>query len=69
VRFRFRAFVRRSGRRVFVRGVRVRFAGKRARTRRRGRAVVRARLARPGRYRARAVKRGMRRGRAVVRAR
>jgi endoglycosylceramidase len=69
VRFRFRAFVRSGRRRVYVKGVRIRFAGKRARTRGGGRATIRATFSRPGRRRARAVKRGMRRGRATVRVR
>ena len=66
-RFRFRAFVRAGKRRVYIRGVRVRFAGKRVRTRRGGRATIRAKFERPGRRRARASKRGLRRARATVR--
>ena len=62
VRFRFRAFARNDARRVYVRGARIRFAGKRARTKRAGRAAIRARLRRPGRHRARVSKRGMRSG-------
>jgi hypothetical protein len=63
--FRFR--VRRGSRPV--RGARVRFAGRRARTGAKGRARIVARLHRAGRYRARAVKRGMRPARVSVLAR
>jgi len=69
VRFRFRAFARNSARRVYVLGARIRFAGERTRTKRAGRAAIRARLQRPGRHRARVRKRGMRSGRALVRVR
>jgi hypothetical protein len=66
-RFAFRASVLRNGRRRAVRGALIRFAGRRARTDRRGRATIVRRLNRPGRYRARASRRGLRPGRAVVR--
>jgi hypothetical protein len=62
-RFHFRA---RAGGKP-VRGVRVRFAGRRARTGRRGRAVIAARLG-PGAHRAKATKRGLRPATARVRA-
>ena len=61
-RFRFRATTR--GRPV--RGARVRFAGVTARTNARGTARIVRRFRRPGRYRARATRRGFAPGRAVV---
>jgi endoglycosylceramidase len=69
VRFRFRAFVRTGDRKVYIRGVRIRFAGRRARTGRAGRAVIRRRLGRAGRHRARASRPGFRPARTAVRAR
>ena len=66
-RFRFRATTRSGGRRVAVRRATIRFRGRRARTSRDGRAVIRVRLPRPGRYVARASRPGMRAGRAAVR--
>jgi hypothetical protein len=51
-----------------VRSATVRFAGKRVRTRRRGRAAVVTTLRRSGRYRLRATRHGYRAGRASVRA-
>jgi pimeloyl-ACP methyl ester carboxylesterase len=68
-RFRFKAYVGRDGRRRRVSGVRIRFAKRRARTNRRGKAKIRRRLRRPGVYRVRARKRGFRRGKAKVRVR
>ena len=62
-----RVRVRVTARGRAVRGARVRLAGARARTGRRGRAVVRKRFMRPGRRRAVATKRGFRAGRATVR--
>jgi hypothetical protein len=66
-RFRFRATVRRNGKLRALRGARVRFAGRRKRTKRRGRASFVVRLEKPGRRRAVAKKRGFRPGRASVR--
>jgi hypothetical protein len=66
-RFVFRARSGTSRPRQPVRGARVRFAGKRRRTNRRGRAVIVKRFAKPGRRRARATKRGFSRGTAIVR--
>jgi endoglycosylceramidase len=63
-RFRFRATVRRGRR---LRGALIRFAGRRVRTNRGGRAYLRVRLRRRGRRRAVVSKRGYRRGRATVR--
>jgi sugar lactone lactonase YvrE len=65
VRFRFRARLGRRG--AALRGARVRFAGRRARTNRRGRTAIVAVLARPGVHPAVARKRGLRTGRARVR--
>jgi hypothetical protein len=65
-RTRFRFTARVAGRPV--RGAVVTFAGRRARTNRRGRAVL-VRSVKPGRHRARAAKRGLTTGVAVVRAR
>jgi hypothetical protein len=59
-RFRFKVTARVRGKRRLVRGVRIRLAGRRARTNRRGRARIRLRFNRPGRYRVRARKKGMR---------
>jgi predicted acyl esterase len=67
-RFRFRATTRWGGRRIAVSGATVRFAGRRARTNRRGRVTIVVRLGHRGRRRARATKRGMRSGTAIVRA-
>jgi hypothetical protein len=64
VRFRFRVRGRRGRP---VRGARIAFAGRRARSGRRGRASITRRLRTPGTYRARACKRGYRCGRARVR--
>ena len=63
-RFRFRVTVRRGRP---LRGALIRFAGRRARTNRRGRASLRVRLGRRGRRRVVVSKRGYRRGRATVR--
>jgi DNA-binding beta-propeller fold protein YncE len=70
VRLRVRVTVKRAGRRVAVRGARVRVAGVTARTGRRGRAVLRKRrgLERVRRYRVRASRKGYRTGYARVRA-
>jgi predicted alpha-1,2-mannosidase len=68
VRFRFRARVRKGGRRRPVRGALVRFAGRTKRTDRRGRATIAASLGSPRRYRAVVAKRGMRPARIAVRA-
>jgi hypothetical protein len=70
VRLRVRVTARRNGRRVAVRGVRVRVAGARARTNRRGRAVLRKRrgLERARLYRVRASRKGYRSGFTRVRA-
>jgi hypothetical protein len=65
-RFTFTATSSATGRPV--RGALVRFRGARARTDSRGRAVLRVRLARPGRYRARATHRGLTAAGATVRA-
>jgi hypothetical protein len=62
--FRFRASVRRRA----LRRVTVRFAGRRARTDRRGYARIRVRLQRVRTYRALATKKGLRRGTARVRS-
>jgi hypothetical protein len=59
-RFRFKVTARVRGKRRRVRGVRIRFAGRRARTGRRGRARIRLRFNRAGRYRVRATKKGIR---------
>jgi hypothetical protein len=64
--FTFVATIRRSGKRVAVRGVLIRFAGKRVRTSRSGHARIRARLDRVGRHRAAATKRGMLAGSVIV---
>jgi hypothetical protein len=63
-RFRFKAT---AGGRA-VKGATIRFAGKRARTGRRGRARLAGTLRRRGRYRARAARSGMLSGSALVRA-
>jgi len=70
VRLRVRVTARRGGRRVAVRGARVRVAGVTARTGRRGRAVLRKRrgLERVRRYRVRASRKGYRTGFTRVRA-
>jgi polyvinyl alcohol dehydrogenase (cytochrome) len=62
-RFRFRARVAGKA----VRGALIRFAGRRTRTKRNGRATIRVRLRR-GPHRARATKRGLRAGLVTVRA-
>jgi hypothetical protein len=67
-RFRFRATTGTGRSRAAVRRATIRFRGRRVRTNRSGRAVMRVRLGRPGRYTARATKAGMRRGTAAVRA-
>ncbi len=66
-RFTFTATNSRTGRPV--RGALVHFAAAHVRTDSRGRAVLRIRLARPGRYRARVTRRGLAAGRATVRVR
>ena len=63
-RFRFRATIRRGRP---LRGVTIRFAGRRVKTNRRGRASLTLRLGRRGKRRVVARKRGYRRGRATVR--
>jgi DNA-binding beta-propeller fold protein YncE len=70
VRLRVRVTAKRGGRRVAVRGARVRVAGVSARTGRRGRATLRKRrgLERVRRYRVRASRKGYRTGFARVRA-
>ena len=67
-RFRFTVTTVLNGKRKRVGGVTVRFAGRRARTNRRGAAVVRAKLRRPRVYVARARKAGFRDAVARVRA-
>lgn len=66
-RFGIRVTRRDGGQRRPVRRAKIRFAGKRARTDRRGRARITVRLRRSGRLRVRATKPGFRRGRATVR--
>ena len=76
-RFRFRATTPSTPRRVAGRAgrprplarVRIRFAGERERTDRRGRATIEATFDEPGRYRARAKLRGYRPDRVTIRAR
>ena len=68
-RFRFRATVIRRGRRLPLRGARVWFAGRRARTNARGLARIRVRLPRRGPRRAVATQRGRISGGVTVRAR
>jgi pimeloyl-ACP methyl ester carboxylesterase len=68
-RFRFKAYVDSKGRRRRASGVRIRFAGSRARTDRRGRAKIKRAIGRPGTYRVRATKRGFRPGRTRIRVR
>jgi hypothetical protein len=68
-RFRFKVTARVRGKRRLIRGVRIRFAGRKARTGRRGRARIRLRFNRPGRYKVRATKKGMRRTSKWVRVR
>jgi endoglycosylceramidase len=68
-RFHFRATIRLGRRALPVKGARIRFAHRRRRTGRRGRARVTVRLGRRGRYRAVATKRGLKRGTATVRVR
>jgi hypothetical protein len=67
-RFRFRATASANGRRVPVRRARIRFAARRGRTGRRGRATIVRLFRSPGRYRAIARRRGFRSGSATVRA-
>jgi endoglycosylceramidase len=67
VRYRFRATAVVGGRRVGVAGARLRFRSRNLRTDRLGRATVRRRIAKPGRYRAHVWKRSFRRGAALVR--
>ncbi len=64
-RFHFRLTTRRGGRPVHR--ALIRFARKRVRTNRRGRATIVVRFSRPGRHRARATKRGLRTATARVR--
>jgi len=54
---------------VAVAGAQIRFAGRTAKTDRRGRATIRVALGHEGRFTARASKEGLRRGTTVVRAR
>jgi sugar lactone lactonase YvrE len=67
-RFRFKATVRRARRPVAIPRATVRFAGRQARTNRRGIARITVRLTRARRYGAVATKRGLRRGTTGVRA-
>jgi len=67
VAFRFRALVGRGAAARPVRRATIRFAGRRARTDRRGRATIVRRFSRRGRHVARASRRGLRSGRATVR--
>ena len=66
-RFRLRTTALVAGRRRAVAGATVRFAGRRVRTNRTGRAVMWRRLPRAGRYRLRAARRDLRTGTAFVR--
>jgi hypothetical protein len=68
VRLRFRVTARRGGRWRPVRRARVRFAGRTMRTSRRGVVRMSKRFRRPGRFRARASRRGYRRASAAVRS-
>ena len=68
-RFRFRATIRSAGKRRALRGARIRFAGQRERTGRRGRAAIPASFARPGRHRARVRLAGHRGDRVAIRVR
>jgi hypothetical protein len=65
--FRVRARSASSGKLVYVKGARLRFAGKRLKTDRRGRAHMRHRFHKPGKRRIVATKKGFRRGTARVR--
>ena len=67
VRIRFRVLVSEDGVLRRVRGARIRFAGRRRRTNRRGRASIRVRFRRSGVRRVRATKKGFRSGSARVR--
>ena len=69
VRFRFRATIRLRRRVMPVKRARLRFGPRARRTNARGRVTLRRRLRRPGRYRARATKRGLAPGRATIRVR
>jgi endoglycosylceramidase len=69
VRFVFRAFSLSGGKRRVLRGVTVRFAGKRARTDRRGTARLRVRLAKRGSRAAKASRRGYASGSVRIRVR
>ena len=66
-RFRIRATYRRGGRTHAIARATVRFGAKVTQTGKRGRATIRRRLAKPGRYQLRARKRGFRAGSAQVR--
>ena len=68
-RFRFRATIRRGGKRVAVEDARIRFAHRVASTNARGRAAITATLASRGRHRARARHFDYRRDRAAIRVR
>jgi hypothetical protein len=67
VRFRLRATAVIAGRRRPVGGALIRFAGRRVRTNRTGRARIVRRLSRAGRYRARATRRDLAQGTTLVR--
>jgi hypothetical protein len=67
-RFTFRATTRFGGARIPVQRATVRFAGRKKRTNRRGRATIVVRLGKRGHRRARATKRGMRPGSTRIRA-
>lgn len=67
-RFAFIATTIRAGKRVRVKKATIRFAGRKFRTNRKGRASMTGRLTRAKRYRARASKKGMRSGRTSVRS-
>jgi hypothetical protein len=69
VRFSFRVTTRAGRKRRSVAGATLRFAGRRARTNRRGRARIRIRFRRSGRYRALASRRGMQSAQRWIRVR
>jgi hypothetical protein len=68
MRFRFKATVVIAHTRLPVKGARIRFAGKRLKTDKHGRAALTTRLRRPRAYRASATKAGLLSGRATVQA-
>jgi hypothetical protein len=69
VRLLFYAKITPAGHRLPVRGARIRFHGHTVRTNRHGRAVMRLKFLRAGRFRATATRRGLLKGRATVRVR